>query len=119
MSKRYKVADIDRFEGDKSRVLVDVDGIEVAVFRIDEEFYAVGNFCVHQGGPLCEGGVSGRITASDDGWEWNYDEEEKYVHCPWHGWIFDITTGKNVDADQFRVPTYDVEVEDGEVFVRR
>jgi len=119
MSKRYKVADIDRFEGDKSRVLVDVDGIEVAVFRIDEEFYAVGNFCVHQGGPLCEGGVSGRITASDDGWEWNYDEEEKYVHCPWHGWIFDITTGKNVDADQFRVPTYDVEVEDEEVFVRR
>lgn len=119
MAEKYEVASLDQFADNGARVIVDIEGIEVAVFRIDGEFHALGNFCVHQGGPLCEGGVSGRITTSDDGWEWYYEEDEKYVHCPWHGWIFDITTGKNVDADQYRVPTYDVEIDDETVYVVR
>lgn len=119
MSTRHKVANLEAFEGDKTRVIVDIEGIEVAVFHIDGEFYALGNFCVHQGGPLCEGGVSGRITTSDDGWEWHYEEEERFVHCPWHGWMFDVRDGKNVDDDRYRVPTYEIEVEDDEVFIVR
>lgn len=119
MAERFEVAPLTQFDGDHDRVIIDIEGIEVAVFRIDGEFHALGNFCVHQGGPLCEGGVSGRITTSEDGWEWYYDEDEKYVHCPWHGWIFDITTGRNINADQYRVPTYEVEVEDDTVYVVR
>ena len=58
-------------------------------------------------------------AVSAAGWQWDYDPEEYYVHCPWHGWIFDIRTGENPDADRYRVPTYDVAVEDGEIFVVR
>ncbi len=118
MAEKIPVASEEDFEEPGSRVIVDIEGIEVAVFRLADGYHALGNFCVHQGGPLCEGGVTGVIT-SEDGWEWRYDDEEKYVHCPWHGWIFDIETGRNIDADQYRVPTYDVEVEDETVYVVR
>jgi len=119
MPEKYKVADVEEFSSNGSRVIVDIKGMEVAVFRTEGEYYAVGNYCVHQGGPLCEGGLNGRVEASDDGWEWGYDPEEYYIHCPWHGWIFDVRTGANVDSDHYRAPTYDVAVEDGEVFVLR
>lgn len=116
---RQKVADEDEFAGDGSRVIVDVGGMEIAVFRAEGDYYAMGNYCVHQGGPLCEGGLNGRVVSDDDGWDWRYEEEAYYIHCPWHGWIFDIRDGANVNAERYRAPTYDVEVEDGEVFVLR
>ena len=59
------VADLERFEG-TDRVLADVEGREVAVFDLDGEFFALANYCVHQGGPLCEGTVSGALTTNDD-----------------------------------------------------
>jgi nitrite reductase/ring-hydroxylating ferredoxin subunit len=116
---RHRVADAAELEADGSRVIAEVDGVEVAVFRIEGEFHAVANFCVHQGGPLCEGELRGRTTVADNGWEWEYDETEKHVVCPWHGWLFDVTTGVSPDDETYAVPTYDVEVEDGGVFVHR
>ena len=119
MPEKHKVANVEEFSTEGSRVIVDINGLEIAVFHSEGEYYAVGNYCVHQGGPLCEGGLNGRVSAEDDGWEWHYDPEEYYLHCPWHGWIFDIRTGENVNSDRYRAPTYDVEVEDDEVFVVR
>lgn len=119
MVTRHKVADEDQLSTDGSRVIVDVEGVEIAVVRFDGEYYALANHCIHQGGPLCEGDVTGLTTVGEDGWEWDYDPAQKYVRCPWHGWIFDVTTGENVDADRYVTPTYDVEVEDGELFVVR
>ena len=114
---RHRVASTDEFE-EGSRVLVEIDGVEVAVFRFGGEFHAIANYCVHQGGPLCEGELRGRTTVAENGWEWEYSEE-RYVVCPWHGWLFDVTTGESPDSDRYAVPTYDVEVEDGAVFVER
>lgn len=119
MSSRTRVASVSEFEGDRSRIITEVKGQEVAVFHHEDEFYALANYCVHQSGPLCEGGLTGYAEMADDGWDWDFDREEKYVSCPWHGWVFDITTGENVKDDQYRVPSYDVEIEDGDVFVRR
>lgn len=118
MADRHRVADVEDLpEG--SRVIAEVDGVEVAVFRIEGEFHAVANFCPHQGGPLCEGELCGRTVVDREAWEWEFDDTEKYVLCPWHGWIFDVTTGENVDTDRYSVPTYEVEVRDGGVFVAR
>lgn len=117
MSPRIKVATVDEFEGNGSRVITEVRGKEIAVFLYDGEFYAVANYCIHQSGPLCEGGLTGYMTLAEDGWDWAYDPEEKYVSCPWHGWAFDITSGKNVKDARFSVPTFDVEVEGDEVHV--
>jgi nitrite reductase/ring-hydroxylating ferredoxin subunit len=119
MPDSHKVADADDLSADGSRVITEVDGVEIAVFRVDGDFHAVANFCVHQGGPLCEGELCGRTVVNRETWEWEYDDTEKYVLCPWHGWTFDVTTGESVDAKRYAVPTYDVEVRDGEVFVVR
>lgn len=119
MPERHKVADVDDLSAEDSRVITEVDGLEIAVFRVGEEYHAVANFCVHQGGPLCEGELEGWTQVDKESWEWTFDETEKYILCPWHGWVFDITTGENVDTEKYSVPTYDVEVQDGEVFVIR
>lgn len=114
---RYKVADEDDLASDGSRIIVEVKGKEIAVFRINGEYHAALNYCVHQSGPLCEGELTGQMKGGDDGWMWCYDEEERIVTCPWHGWKFDVTTGKNIRDDRYTVPLYEVEVVEGVIYV--
>lgn len=104
---------------DGSKLVTEIDGREVAVFRIDGEYHAVLNFCVHAAGPLCEGELTGRIVQNPDEWTWGYDDHETVVVCPWHSWKFDVTTGENVDTKLYRTPTFEVEVEEGDIFVYR
>lgn len=101
------------------RVLVDVEGREVAVFNIDGEYHAIANYCVHQGGPVGEGSVSGTTTAkmSEDDWELCYECDNEIVSCPWHGWQFDIETGQHLAHSKFQLPTYPVTVRDGKVYL--
>jgi nitrite reductase/ring-hydroxylating ferredoxin subunit len=115
----HPIASVDEFEGEGSKVIAEIDGHEIAVFRYLDEFYAVANFCPHQSGPLCEGALTGQTTLAEDGWGWEYDDDERYIACPWHNWMFDITTGKNAQDDRYAVPTYETSVEDGTVFVHR
>ncbi|MFB6068947.1 MAG: Rieske (2Fe-2S) protein [Halobacterium sp.] len=119
MTRRYRVADADALAEDGSRVIAEVEGQEIAVFRVDGDYHALPNFCIHQAAPLCEGELTGRMVVGDDGWEWEYVQEGEIITCPWHGWKFDVTTGENVKDESYAVPTYDVEVEDGDVYVRR
>jgi nitrite reductase/ring-hydroxylating ferredoxin subunit len=98
------------------RTIVDVDGLEVGVFHLQDGFYALSNYCVHQGGPVCEGMISGTLR-TDDEVELTYDEDETVVSCPWHGWEFDVKSGTHLARDQYRLPSFDVEVSDGDVYV--
>jgi nitrite reductase/ring-hydroxylating ferredoxin subunit len=116
---RYKIATTDEFDGDGTRVLVEVDGLEIAVFRVDGEYHALANYCVHQGGPLCEGKLTGRMSVGDDGVSWEYDGDQRYVVCPWHEWKFDVTTGRNVSDERYVTPTFEVTVEGEDVYVVR
>lgn len=113
---KVKLADVSEFSGDGSRVITEVDGQEVAIIYYDGEYYGMANYCIHQSGPLCEGALTGTVEMADDGWDWSFDAEEKYISCPWHGWMFDITTGESAKDSRLRVPTFDVAVEDGSVF---
>lgn len=115
--QQYKIADTDEVPSDGSRIISEIKGREIAVFRIDGEFYAVANYCVHQSGPLCEGELTDRMKIGDDGWEWVSEGTNKTIVCPWHCWRFDVTTGVNVDDDRYSVPTYDVEVKGDEIYV--
>jgi nitrite reductase/ring-hydroxylating ferredoxin subunit len=119
MTSRHKVAKKSELLENGSRVIADVDGIEIAVFRYDDEYHAVANHCVHQGGPLCEGTLSGRKSVDETGENWVYDDDERYLRCPWHGWVFDITSGECADAPRYAAPTYEVEIDGGDVFVLR
>lgn len=119
MTERYAIADVDEFDGDGSRVISEVEGQEIAVFRHEGEYYALANFCIHQAGPLCEGALSGSISTDEDGWDWVYDDEERYIVCPWHGWMFDIETGRSPKDERYAVPTYDAVVDNGTVYAVR
>ncbi len=55
-----------------------VQGRVVAVFNVDGTPYALDGVCPHAGGPLGEGTLTGCI-----------------VTCPWHGWQFDVTSGRH------------------------
>ena len=97
------------------RVLVEVRGREVAVFNVDGEFHALANYCIHQGGPVCEGVQSGTLTQR--GGEVTYVREGEIVSCPWHGWEFDIKSGKHLARDKYRIPTYDVVLHRGSIYL--
>jgi nitrite reductase/ring-hydroxylating ferredoxin subunit len=119
MPSRYKVGTKDELTEDGDRIITEVNGQEIAVIKYQDELYALANFCIHQSGPLCEGEITGQVTVADDGWDWRFEDEGKCISCPWHGWTFDITTGKSVKDPDLAVPSYDVEIEEGEIFVLR
>jgi uncharacterized protein len=73
---------------------------EIALANVDGKFYAINNTCLHQGGPLGEGDLGGKV-----------------VTCPWHGWQFDVTTGKEVQNPSSGVACYPTEIRGDEVFV--
>ena len=49
---------------------------KIALFNVDGDYYAIDDTCTHRGGPLSDGDLTG-----------------KEVTCPWHGAVFDVTTG--------------------------
>lgn len=116
---RHRVASAEAVAEPGDRVIVDVEGQEVAVFNVDGDLHALPNFCPHQAAPLCEGELTGRMVIGDDGWSWEYVQQGEVVTCPWHGWKFDVTTGQNIKDAAVAIPHYEVDVEGGDVIVVR
>ena len=81
--------------------VVQANGRLVALFNVDGTFYALDNTCLHRGGPVGEGELEGAI-----------------VTCPWHGFQYDVTTGRNVFDPEVGLETFDVRVSDGDVLIR-
>ena len=80
--------------------IVCLSGERVAIFKYDGKISAVSNVCQHQNGPLGEGKiVSGCIT------------------CPWHGYQYEPDTGASPPPFVEKVPTFNVRVANGRVFV--
>lgn len=86
------------------------------VFNVQGRFHAVRNICPHAGAPLCEGSVSGTHQPSDVG-QFNPQYAGRILRCPWHGWEFDIVTGKGLYDRNSRVATYPVEVDENGMIV--
>lgn len=85
-------------------LLVELEGIRIAVFNLDGEFYAIEDVCTHDGGPLVEGEIL-------DGGQ---------VECPRHGARFDIRTGEALSMPAFEpTPSYEVQVEGGDIYVEK
>jgi nitrite reductase/ring-hydroxylating ferredoxin subunit len=100
-----------------SRRLVEVAGRSIAVFNLDGDFFALRNRCPHQGGPLCDGVQFSALTAGAPG-EYDRSRPGELIRCPWHGWEFDIRTGRSwFDPDRTRVRSYPVSVRSGEELV--
>lgn len=79
-----------------------IDGLEIAIFNVDGQFYAIQNSCQHKGGLMYEGEV---------------DEESCSVYCPWHWWEWDLESGRSpVDPDK-QMRTFETEVINNEIRV--
>jgi len=91
--------------------IVDANGRSVGVFNVNGQYYALLNRCPHQAAPLCQGAVKGMAMPSKPG-EYVWAREGEILRCPWHGWEFDITTGRSIfNPHRMRVRTYEVTVE--------
>lgn len=90
----------------------------IGVFNVGGELYAVLNRCPHHNAEVCRGRLGGRMLESAPH-EYRYGEEGgRILACPWHHWEFDIATGRSLlEPDRYRLRTYPVSVEQGEVIV--
>lgn len=95
------------------RRLVTVKGRPFAIFNVGGEFYGLFNRCPHQGGSLAHGIMTGLTTSRAPG-EYCYARKGEMVRCPWHGWEFDVKTGKSYcDPEKYKTRTVQVEIEPG------
>ncbi len=98
MSDLKTVAKISDLKPGECKTVVAGDR-ELALANVGGKFHACDNTCPHQGGPLGEGILDGQN-----------------IVCPWHGWRFNVTTGKSpnipvsVDAFECVVEGDDVKV---------
>lgn len=79
---------------------VQVEGKTLAVANVAGKFYAINNTCIHRGGPLGQGTLEGIV-----------------VTCPWHGWRYEVSSGKASHNQAAGVACYPAEVHGEEVFV--
>ena len=78
-----------------------VDGIRIAVARVEGELFAVQDLCTHDDGPLGEGRLQGHA-----------------IQCPRHGAQFDIRTGEVLVMPAIvPIDTFPVQEQDGKVLV--
>lgn len=93
-------------------------GTTVAIFNVGGCLFATGNHCPHHGAPLCHGRISGTMLPSRPQ-EYSYGREGEVLKCPWHGWEFDLQSGKTLFDPAVGVKVYGVEVEDGQIVITR
>lgn len=93
------------------RRILHINNISIGVFNVRGRFYALHNRCPHKGAPLCLGTITDAIDASTRG-EFHVVREDAILRCPWHGWEFDIATGRSwFDPRGVRVRDYALTVE--------
>ena len=100
-----------------SRKIVPGGRFGIGVFNRDGNLYALANYCPHSGAPVCLGAVTG-TTESAASYHATWVNEGRILRCPWHGWEFDLSTGKSVASPTRRVKTYPVHVESGYIVVK-
>ena len=118
MSERawHDVGAVDEVR-DAGRVVLRVAGREIGVLVLaeGEALHAVRNRCPHHGAPLCRGTVRERLVGTPGAYT---PSGRQVLACPWHGWEFDLETGRCPDDPRMRVATYPVRVADGRVLVQ-
>jgi len=78
---------------------VEVNGKQVALFNVDDQYYAIDDTCTHAGGSLSEGDVAGTT-----------------VTCPLHGAEFNITNGEVLgEPAEEGVKSYKVQLDGEEI----
>jgi nitrite reductase/ring-hydroxylating ferredoxin subunit len=89
--------------------VVKLEGKEILIANVNDNYYVIGSRCTHAGGDLSQGVLEGNV-----------------VTCPKHHAKFDVTTGRVVSHPKIGFlhpkasdePTYQVKVENEDISVK-
>jgi nitrite reductase/ring-hydroxylating ferredoxin subunit len=112
---KVDVGQLDDFSDGEVTIVV-ANGREIGIVRWSDDVFAVANLCAHQRGPLCRGSLSPRLESREPG-AMELAEGAPVIACPWHGWEFDVRTGRAVWDEGYAVRTYPVQVENGRILL--
>ena len=102
MAEWIEVAGLSDFDGEEEVIRVEVDGHALALFKLEDGFYALDDICSHEYSRLSEGEI--------------WDEE---VYCPKHGSRFNIRSGQVQGLPAVKpVHSYPVRVEEEKILVQ-
>lgn len=94
------IAAVDELPGGE-RLFIEIDNQPIVVFNIAGQYFAIGDVCSHDNGPVGEGDLEG-------------DE----VICPRHGARFDLRSGKALALPAVDdIPAYPLQVQDGRILI--
>jgi nitrite reductase (NADH) small subunit len=95
-----KVATVDQVP-DNEGLMLEVDGLPVALFRVAGKYYAIEDVCPHQESSFEGGELDGAK-----------------VTCPLHGWRLNVISGESLEAPGTKVETYEVRLEGQDIYIR-
>jgi 3-phenylpropionate/trans-cinnamate dioxygenase ferredoxin subunit len=91
-----QIATIDELPSGE-RLFVEIDQEAIVIFNIAGSYFAIGDVCSHDDGPLGDGAL----------------ENEHEISCPRHGAHFDVQSGKALSLPAIEdIPAYPVRVVD-------
>jgi nitrite reductase/ring-hydroxylating ferredoxin subunit len=97
-----------------------IAGREIGVFRLGDEFFAYDNNCPHAGGPVCQGRLMNRVEESiaTDGTSCGarFSRDDVNIVCPWHGYEFDVRTGRHQGQQSLRLRSFTVRLDGDQIF---
>jgi nitrite reductase/ring-hydroxylating ferredoxin subunit len=114
------VGKVSEFQ-DGDRRIVFVGDREIGVFRHQGQFYAYSNYCLHQGGPACEGltiaKVEEMIMPDKTSRGLYFSDTEMHFVCPWHGYEYDMLTGECVADRKLKLRKYPIVQKGDDIYV--
>jgi nitrite reductase/ring-hydroxylating ferredoxin subunit len=99
MGERIKLGPTDEIPDNDFKVYP-LEAIDVAVYRLGNDFYAISPFCPHSGANLSRG-----------------EADHGIITCPGHGLRFDVTTGRCLDMPELVLGRFEVAVENSDLYV--
>ncbi len=94
---------------------------EIGIFRIKGQLHAWHNSCPHRQGPICQGHIYPRVVEPVDKQGQvrllQYDEADQHLVCPWHGYEFNLETGRCNGTDRLKLFPAKITVRDGALYV--
>ena len=95
------------------RKLVNVRGRPILIFNLDGDYFGILDRCPHQGARLCKGQLVGLVESDRPG-QYNFTRSNEIIRCAWHGWEFDIRTGKSrCEPEKIKATQYNIDTKTG------
>ena len=116
--REHVVATVDEIPPGTHK-LVPIGRHGVGVYNVGGTFYAIANYCPHEGGPLCTGRARGRniVDESVPG-DAVMVRDLEFIYCPWDQWGFELATGTTAVKPEWSIRTYPVRLVGDDVVVQ-